>query len=35
MGALADGALQAGGEVIGVIPEHLAAKEVAHLGLTS
>lgn len=30
MGALADAALSAGGEVIGVIPEHLVAKELAH-----
>ena len=34
MGALADAALQAGGEVIGVIPDMLAAKELAHAGLT-
>ena len=34
MGALADGALAAGGEVIGVIPEALVAREVAHRGLT-
>jgi uncharacterized protein (TIGR00730 family) len=34
MGAVADGALAAGGEVIGVIPEKLRAREVAHLGLT-
>jgi hypothetical protein len=34
MGALAESALQAGGEVIGVIPERLVAKEVAHNGLT-
>lgn len=34
MGALADGALQAGGKVIGVIPEALMARELAHLGLT-
>lgn len=30
MGALADGALAAGGEVIGVIPESLREKELAH-----
>ncbi|MGP6190177.1 MAG: TIGR00730 family Rossman fold protein [Vulcanimicrobiaceae bacterium] len=30
MGALADAALAAGGRVIGVIPEALAAREVAH-----
>lgn len=34
MGVIADSALQAGGEVIGVIPEALASKEVAHGGLT-
>jgi len=34
MGAVADSALAAGGEVIGVIPEALVAAEVAHKGLT-
>jgi predicted Rossmann-fold nucleotide-binding protein len=34
MGALADAALAAGGEVTGVIPEGLFAAEVAHQGLT-
>lgn len=34
MGALADAALAAGGEVIGVIPRHLMAREVGHNGLT-
>ena len=34
MGVLADAALGAGGEVIGVIPEVLASAEVAHGGLT-
>jgi uncharacterized protein (TIGR00730 family) len=34
MGAVADGALAAGGEVIGVIPEKLRAREIAHTGLT-
>ncbi len=34
MGVLADAALSAGGEVIGVIPEALVAREVAHGGLT-
>ena len=34
MGVLADAALQAGGEVIGVIPASLASEEVAHSGLT-
>jgi hypothetical protein len=34
MGLLADAALAAGGEVIGVIPRSLVAKEVAHTGLS-
>jgi uncharacterized protein (TIGR00730 family) len=34
MGVLADAALAAGGEVIGVMPEALVAREVAHHGLT-
>ncbi len=34
MGALADAALAAGGEVIGVIPGPLARRELAHSGLT-
>lgn len=34
MGAVADAALAAGGEVIGVIPYFLDDKEVAHKGLT-
>jgi uncharacterized protein (TIGR00730 family) len=34
MGTLADTVLSQGGEVIGVIPEPLVAKEVAHRGLT-
>ena len=34
MGTVADAALGAGGEVIGVIPGHLFTKEVAHSGLT-
>lgn len=34
MGAVADGALAAGGEVHGVIPTHLMTAEVAHHGLT-
>ena len=34
MGAVASGALEAGGEVIGVIPEQLVTWEVAHKGLT-
>lgn len=35
MGILADAALDAGGSVVGVIPDSLAQKEVAHSGLTS
>ncbi len=34
MGVVADAVLAAGGRVIGVIPEALEAKEVAHRGLT-
>ena len=34
MGALADGALSAGGEVIGVIPTALVGRELAHHGCT-
>jgi uncharacterized protein (TIGR00730 family) len=34
MGIVADAALAAGGEVIGVIPEQLVRWEVAHTGLT-
>lgn len=34
MGALADSALAAGGEVIGVLPGILAGREIAHQGLT-
>ncbi|UOO81308.1 TIGR00730 family Rossman fold protein [Uruburuella testudinis] len=34
MGTVADAAMQAGGEVIGVIPTFLREKEVAHTGLT-
>lgn len=34
MGILADAALAAGGRVVGVLPEHLARREVAHAGLT-
>jgi uncharacterized protein (TIGR00730 family) len=34
MGAVADAALAAGGEVVGVIPDVLLAKEVGHRGLT-
>jgi len=35
MGAAADAALNDGGEVIGVIPQYLKDKEVAHLGLSA
>jgi len=34
MGAVADAALAAGGEVQGVIPESMVARELAHPGLT-
>ena len=34
MGAVADAALAAGGQVIGVIPQSLVDREIAHLGLT-
>ena len=34
MGAMADACLDGGGRVIGVIPQALVEKEVAHLGLT-
>jgi uncharacterized protein (TIGR00730 family) len=34
MGAVADGALQAGGEVVGVIPEMFATPALMHNGLT-
>lgn len=34
MGVIADSVLQNGGKVIGVIPQSLKEKEVAHLGLT-
>jgi len=33
MGVVADSVLQAGGEVIGVIPDGLAVEEVMHLGV--
>jgi hypothetical protein len=35
MGAVADGALAAGGEVVGVIPRTLMDRELGHRGLTS
>ena len=34
MGALADGALGAGGDVVGVIPQSLVDRELAHAGVT-
>ncbi len=34
MGAVADAALAGGAQVIGVLPEMLAGKEIAHAGLT-
>ncbi len=34
MGAVADGALEADGEVIGVLPNFLVQREIAHTGLT-
>ncbi len=34
MGAVADGALQAGGKVISIIPHWLVEKEAAHQGVT-
>ena len=34
MGVVADATLAAGGEVVGVIPQHLVDDEVAHPGLT-
>jgi len=35
MGAIADSALAAGGEVVGVIPVALVEREIAHAGLTA
>lgn len=34
MGAVADGALEAGGHVVGVIPSHLHEREVTHHGVS-
>lgn len=34
MGQVADGALDAGGEVVGVMPSHLVRHEIAHTSLT-
>ena len=34
MGIVADSAMNAGGKVYGIIPEHIRAQEVQHTGLT-
>lgn len=34
MGIIADSVLKNGGEAVGIIPQHIAGKEVAHKGLT-
>jgi uncharacterized protein (TIGR00730 family) len=34
MGVVADAVLEAGGEAIGVIPEHMSDREIAHYDLT-
>jgi uncharacterized protein (TIGR00730 family) len=34
MGILADAVVEAGGQVIGVIPEALMAKEIGHTGIS-
>ena len=34
MGVLADAVLRAGGEAVGVIPEHIMSREIGHNGLT-
>jgi uncharacterized protein (TIGR00730 family) len=34
MGAIADAVLEAGGEAVGVIPEHIMSREIGHKGLT-
>ncbi len=34
MGRVADGALDADGAVVGIIPEHLVAKEISHEGIS-
>ncbi len=34
MGIVSDAVLENGGEVIGIIPDHIAEKEIAHSGLT-
>jgi hypothetical protein len=35
MGAVADAALAAGGEVTGILPDILSGKEIAHISLTT
>src|SRR5277367_3397059 len=35
MGAVADAALAAGGEVIGILPDALSGREIGHTGLTT
>jgi hypothetical protein len=34
MGLIADSVLEHGGEVVGIIPQHISEREVQHLGLT-
>jgi uncharacterized protein (TIGR00730 family) len=34
MGVIADAVLDAGGEAVGVIPDHMSDREIAHYGLT-
>lgn len=34
MGSVANSALQVGGNVVGIIPEFLRDKEIAHQGIT-
>src|ERR1017187_8749441 len=34
MGVMADSVLKAGGEAVGVIPEHIMSREIGHKGLT-
>jgi uncharacterized protein (TIGR00730 family) len=34
MGVIADAVLRAGGEAVGVIPEHIMSREIGHEGLT-
>jgi predicted Rossmann-fold nucleotide-binding protein len=35
MGVLADAALSAGGDVVGVLPRNLFSREVGHTGLST